>query len=121
MKVTSKVFNNELRNIDNKAIQSLVMTADALKSDVQQSHTMPFDTGALQNRDTFVDDADKNKGQVRVVTSNPYARRLYFHPEYNFRKDRNDKAGGLWYDTYVSGDKKDFVKNTFAKFMKGKM
>ena len=121
MKVTSKVFNKELRNIDKKAIECLVMTADALKSDVQQSQTMPFDTGALQNRDTFVDDSNKNKGKVRVVTSNPYARRLYFHPEYNFRQDRNSHAGGLWFDPYVSGNKKDFVPKTFAKFMKGKM
>lgn len=121
MKVTSKVFNKELRNIDKKAIDSLVMTADALKSDVQQSQTMPFDTGSTQNRDTFVDDTDKNKGEVRVVTSNPYARRLYFHPEYKFSKDKNPKAGGLWFNPYVDGNKKDFVPKTFAKFMKGKM
>lgn len=121
MKVTSKVFNRQLKNIDNKAIQSLVMTADALKSHVQQSETMPFDTGALQNRDTFVDATDKNKGQVRVVTSNPYARRLYFHPEYKFSKAGNKKAGGLWFEPYVSGNEKDFVRKTFARFMKGKM
>ncbi len=121
MKVTSKVFNKELRNIDKKAIESLIMTADALKSDVQQSQTMPFDTGATQNRDTFVDDSNKNRGEVRVVTSNPYARRLYFHPEYNFKKDKNPNAGGLWFDPYVSGNKKDFVPKTFAKLMKGKM
>lgn len=121
MKVTSKVFNRELKNIDKKAIDSLVMTADALKIDVQQSQTMPFDTGSTQNRDTFVDDTDKNKGEVRVVTSNPYARRLYFHPEYNFSKDKNPNAGGLWFNPYVDGNKKDFVPKTFAKFMKGKM
>lgn len=121
MKVTSKVFTKELKNIDSKAKQSLVMTADALKSDVIQSQTMPFDTGEMQNRSTFVDDSNISKGEARVVTSTPYARKMYFHPEYNFQKDKNPHAGGLWFDPYVSGNKKDFVPKTFAKFMKGKM
>ena len=121
MKVTSKIFNKELRNIDEKAINCLVMTADALKSDLVQSKTMPFDTGELQNRSTFVDDANKNSGEVRVVSATPYARKMYYHPEYNFKKDKNPNAGGLWFDPYVSGSKKDFVKKTFARLMKGKM
>ena len=121
MKVTTKVFSKELRNIDKKAINSLIQTADALKSDVIQSRTMPFDTGEMQNRSTFVDSTNKNKGEARVVTSTPYARRLYFHPEYNFKKDGNPNAGGLWFDPYVSGNKKDFVPKTFAKFMRSKM
>ncbi len=121
MKVTSKVYVGKVKEIDNKAIQSLVETADALKSDLMQSQTMPFDTGALQNRGTFIDDSNKNKGEVRIVTDTPYARRLYFHPEYNFRKDRNANAGGMWFEPYINGNKKDFAKNTFATLMRGKM
>ena len=121
MKVTSKVYVGKVKEIDNKAIQCLVETADALKSDLMQSQTMPFDTGALQNRGTFVDDSNKNRGQVRVVTDTPYARRLYFHPEYNFRQDKNANAGGMWFEPYINGNKKDFAKNTFAKLMRGKM
>lgn len=121
MKVTSKIYAGKVKAIDNKAMQSLLETADALKSDLIQSQTMPFDTGAMQNRSTFVDASNKSKGEVRIVTDTPYARRMYYHPEYNFKKDKNRNAGGLWFDPYISGDKKDFVKNTFAKFMKGKM
>lgn len=121
MKVTSKVFTKELRNIDKKAITSLIQTADALKSDVQQSQTMPFDTGEMQNRNTFVDSTKKNQGQARVVTATPYARKMYYHPEYKFQKGKNPYAGALWFDPYVSGNKKDFVPKTFAKFMRSKM
>lgn len=121
MKVTSKVYVGKVKEIDNKAIQCLVETAKILKYDLEQSQTMPFDTGALQNRSTFVDSSDMNKGQVRIVTDAPYARRLYYHPEYNFRQDRNANAGGMWFEPYISGNKKDFAKNTFAKLMRGKM
>jgi hypothetical protein len=121
MKVTSKVYVGKVKEIDMKAMQSLLETADALKSDLIQSQTMPFDTGAMQNRSTFIDDSNKSKGEIRIVTDTPYARRMYYHPEYNFKKDKNKNAGGLWFEPYVSGAKKDFVKNTFAKLMKGKM
>lgn len=120
MKVTSKVSSKKLKLLNKDIIESLVMTADALKSDVQQSKTMPFKTGSTQNRDTFVDNTDKTKGQVRIVTSNPYARRLYFHPEYKFSKNVNSKAGGMWFDPYIDGAKKNFAKKTFSKIMRNK-
>lgn len=132
MKVTSKVFKDQIKHIDDKAFLTLIETADALHSDVVQSQTMPFDTGALQNRGGGVNahgdkvegtnlDIDTRSKVVRVVSEAPYARRLYFHPEYNFSKDGNPNAGGLWFDPYVNGSKKNFVPTTFAKLMKGKM
>ena len=101
--------------------EALVETADALKSDLEQSQTMPFDTGTLQNRSTFVDDSKKNKGIVTIVSDGPYARKLYFHPEYNFQKTKNRNAGGIWFEPYISGNKKQWATKTFAKIMKGKL
>lgn len=101
--------------------EALAETADALKSDLEQSQTMPFDTGALQNRGTFVDDSKKNKGIVTIVSDGPYARRLYFHPEYNFQKTKNRNAGGIWFEPYINGNKKQWATKTFAKIMKGKL
>lgn len=137
MKITSKVFPKEIRKIDDKAFLALIETADALHSDVVQSQTMPMDTGALQNRGGGTNAKGENVNGtnldiqqniifkkykvVKVVSEAPYARRLYFHPEYNFSKDRNANAGGLWFDPYVSGNKKDFVPNTFARLMRSKM
>lgn len=125
MKLNAKVKGKiNLKNnamIKHIAIQSLVETADAVKGDLQRSQTMPFDTGELQNRSTFVDDSKKNSRKVSIVSDTPYARRLYFHPEYNFRKDKNKNAGGVWFGPYISGSKKDYARKTFAKIMKGKM
>lgn len=118
MKVVGKVNVGKVKQINEQSITALLKTADALKTDLIQSQTMPFDTGALQNRSTFVDDSQSNMGSVSVVSDTPYARRLYFHPEYNFRKDKNPNAGGMWFEPYISGDKKDFVKETFERFMK---
>lgn len=125
MKLNAKVKGKiNLKNnvmVKQIAIQSLVETADALKSDLQKSQTMPFDTGELQNRSTFVDDSKKNSGKVSIVSDTPYARRLYMHPEYNFRKDKNKNAGGEWFESYINGSKKYFAKKQFAKIMKGKL
>lgn len=72
--------------------------------------------GTLQ-RSAFVDDENASKGEVSIVYDTPYARRLYYHPEYNFNKKQNANAGGLWFEPYISGSKKDFAKNTFAKLL----
>lgn len=120
-KVNGKINLKNNAMIKQIAIQSLVETADALKSDLQKSGTMPFKEGELQDRNTDKNDSTKNSGKVSIVSDTPYARRLYFHPEYNFRKDKNKNAGGVWFGPYINGNKKDFAKKKFAKIMKGKL
>ena len=72
-----------------------------------------------RNTDTFVDDSKSRNGKVSVVSSTPYARRLYYHPEYNFSKSENANAGGKWFEPYTPGGKKqDFAEKTFAKLYK---
>ena len=120
MKVTSKINNSTIKGINTNAEQSLIKTAMALKTHLQQSKTMPFNTGNLQNQATYVDDSNSNSGVVSIISDAPYARRLYFHPEYNFDKSKNPNAGGMWFEPYINGNQKDFVKNTFEEFMRGK-
>lgn len=38
-------------------------------------------------------------GEGLVRWSTPYARRLYYNPQYNFSTDINPNAGGLWFET----------------------
>lgn len=121
MKVTSKVNNAKLRQINSSSEIALIKTADALKTDLIDSQTMPFDKGTLQNRSTFVDDSQSYKGVVSVVSDTPYARRLYFHPEFVFKTTKNPNAGGMWFEPYIDGEKKDFVKEKFTEFMKGQV
>lgn len=102
--------------ITEAASVALEQTAEALHTEVVQEQIMPFDTGNLQNESTFVDRSESSVGRVRLVSSVPYARRLYFHPEFNFRKHENPNAKGKWYEDYVPGGMYDtFVQDTFKK------
>jgi hypothetical protein len=118
MKVTGKVDKAFLAKYQKACQDNLVRTADYIRTDLIQSQTMPFGEGVLQNNSTFIDSSKKAQNKVSIISDTPYARRLYFHPEYNFRKDKNPNAGGMWFEPYLRGNKKDLAKNTFAKFMK---
>ncbi len=133
MNVKVKLNHKNISVIRKKANETLVETADAILGDLRQSKTMPFDTGSLQNRDggvsrngvkvvgTNKDTSKTNKGKVIIYSSAPYARRLYFHPEYHFQTTHNANAGGMWFEPYINGDKKTYVRKKFAKIMKGKL
>ena len=121
VKVTSKIDLKGNAYVKKLMQEALVETADALKSDLEQSQIMPFDTGALQNRSTFIDDSKKSSGVVSIVSDTVYARRLYFHPEYNYQKTHNKNAGGAWFESSINGNKKKFASKTFTKILKGKL
>lgn len=121
MKVSSVLKLNlpRLRALDSAAVTALEQTAEAVHTDLVQSQTMPFDHGNLQNESTFVDCSESQRDRVTLVHSTPYARRLYFHPEYNFSKEENPDAGGEWLAPYLAkGAKRDFAKNAFSRLYK---
>lgn len=108
-----------IRRLDNAARQTLAQTADAVMTDAKTRQVMPFDTGTLQNDSTFLDTSNLNKGHTEIVSSTPYARRLYFHPEYDFSKAENAHAGGKWFKDYLPGGKKqNFAVETFGRLYK---
>lgn len=121
MKVTSKVNHVKLKQIESAAIESLILTGEDIRSDLIDSQTMPFETGHLQNQATFVDSSDAKSGAISVISDTPYARRLYYHPEFNFKKNNNPNAGGMWFEPYINGVKKDFAKKVFARHLRGRI
>ncbi len=116
MKITYNKAN--IGKIINNARLALIDTAEATKTDLVQSQTMPFYEGTLQNDSTFVDDNKIKKDKVKIVSDTPYARKMYFHPEYNFNKEKNPNAGGRWFDAYINGSKKNLLANYFKKALK---
>lgn len=121
IKVDSKVIINHrvLKQITKDAQVSLEKTAEALETEVIQSQVIPFDTGNLQGESFFIDYTEFELGKVALVHNTPYARRLYFHPEYNFQTTENPNARGEWYEDWLEGgEKADFAPKTFAQFMK---
>ncbi len=127
VKSTVKLNMPMVRRLTAVAQVSLAQTAEAIHTNVVQCQVMPRDTGALQNESTFVYTQDIANGKVELVSSTPYARRLYYHPEYNFhrtpwtdekgkRHEGNANAKGRWLDDYLKdGRKKNFAPDTFAK------
>ena len=115
VQVTSRVELNMsvLNMLDGAQYEALAQTGDATLTELRDRGVMPFDTGNLQNDSTFVDDSEK--GRVSTLSSTPYARRLYFHPEYNFRRGNNSRAGGKWFDSFLNDN---FISNAYAKLLK---
>lgn len=120
IEVTAKINIDQsfLDQLHEAATQALEITGDQVLSDLHLSGTMPKETGTLEDVLTSVDYSKASQGEITIVSEGPYARRLYFHPEYHFRRDKNPNAGGRWLDPYLSGHEKgDFAANTFAKIL----
>ena len=119
--VSSRVVldKSAIANLTASAVIALEKTGDFVLGDVVEKQVMPFDTGFMQNESTYVNKSQSKQGKVSVVTSTPYARRLYFHPEYNFRKDNNPNAKGKWLQDWTEeGKYADRIKKAYAKFLK---
>lgn len=118
--VTSRVKLNmpKIRQLSQGAVRALEMTGEALHTEVVQAQVLPRETSAL-TINTSCDFKDSGTGKVSIVCQTPYARRLYYHPEYHFSKAENPNAKGKWFDDWISGREKDFARNTFVRFYRG--
>ena len=114
-----KMNIGRIQQLNRAAVIALEQTAEALHTEVVQAQVMPRDTGNLQNESTVVDISQSKSGRVSIVSSTPYARRLYFHPEYHFQTEANPHARGKWYDDWLPGGRNaDFCRQAFAMLYK---
>ncbi len=116
IKVSSAIKLNmpKIKQLTQAQVTALEQTAEALHTEVVQAQVFPRDTGNLQNESTFVDYSNSSKGKVSIVSNTPYARRLYFHPEYHFQKGENPNARGKWYADWIpGGSQADFAVKAF--------
>lgn len=120
MKVEVKLDAAAIKKIQEAAKAAAAEALEVTYTDLVQSQTMPFDNGDMQNNQTFV---DKTEDGAVLITGSPQARRLYYHPEYNFKQSEgaNGTRGAGWLEPYISGDKKDFVKTEFAKALEKRL
>mgnify|MGYP000431400095 FL=1 len=116
--VSSKIKLNMpvVKQLDRAKQQALEQTGDALLTRVKNKQVMPFDTSILQDDSTAVDYSQSAKGIVKIVSDTPYARRLYFHPEYNFSRKENIAAGGKWFSSWLEGGtRQNFCSRAFVR------
>lgn len=106
----------KIQQITGAQITALEQTADLLRTEVDQAQVFPRDTGHLQDESAFLDKSESKHGKVSIISSTPYARRLYFHPEYHFQTGENPNARGKWYTDWLPGGKEaDFATKAFKE------
>lgn len=111
-----------IKGIEQKALKCLGMTAKVLQDDIRQAQVVPRDTGNLQGEAFTVDTSREQNGIVSMRFATPYARRLYYHPEYNFKTDENPFAQGLWLRHWLKGGSyEDRPAEIFTKLLKGSL
>lgn len=119
VKSTVKLNMARINELSQAAVRALELTAEELHTEVVQAQVMPFDTGHLEGDATFVDYSNSQNGKVTLVSSTPYVRRLYYHPEYNFQTKENPNAKGKWLDDWLpGGNEADFAPNAFKRLYK---
>lgn len=111
-----KLFEQRVRVIEQNAKKALEHTAGFVHTEVEQSQVTPRAEGTLE-RSLWVDYDDIDKGRVQISFTSRYARRLYYHPEYNFSKAVNPNAKGKWLEDWAEGGSKaQQVKEAYKMF-----
>jgi hypothetical protein len=98
-----------------KAAQ-MQLDQDVLKD---SNYFIPKETGELERSGI----RHTKPGTGQVVWKTAYAKRLYYNPQYNFSKDVNPNARGLWFEAAKSLHKKDWLstaREKYRKFFRGR-
>lgn len=101
---------------DAKRAAQMQLDQDVLKS---SNYFIPSDTLELMRSSIRFSEI----GSGELIWNTPYARRLYYNPQYNFSTDTNPNARGLWFEEGKAVDKDDWIQNIsdeYAKFFNGK-
>jgi hypothetical protein len=116
MKVKVTMNRSKLGQLTSAQIQAVKMTAEQLLHEVVSEAVIPFDEGTLQNVSTYVETNKAPSGIVSIVHETPYAKRLYYHPEYNFDKTINANARGEWWEEWITGAKRTRAVTLYKTF-----
>ena len=127
--VNSRVVLNKriIQQLEKNAIAALEMTGDYVLGEIINEQVVPFGDsyerggsthqGGTLQESGYVNKAHMSQGHVQITFNTPYARRLYFHPEYNFRQEDNPNAKGKWMEDWTEkGKYSEDVKKAYASF-----
>ena len=104
-------------NIDKRLDQATMLSQTFLDNEVlkDSNYYIPMDKGILM--ESGIMHTKPGTGEVRWQA--PQARRLYYNPQYNFSKDRNPNAQGLWFEAAKANNLNDWIKGAEEAFKKG--
>ena len=122
MRITNvkvKINRDAIAQLNKAKKHALELTAEAMLSDIVSRGVVPKDTGELE-RSGFVEDGHIDAKLIAsIVFDTPYARRWYFNlDEATFQHTKNADARDHWMDYYLDGEGKQWVQDTYAKFLK---
>jgi len=99
--------------LDTPAIEGQVMEATqkaqfALDQQVLKDSNfyIPKDTGEVERSGIRF----SRPGEGHIEWNTPYARRIYYNPQYNFSTDVNPNARGLWFEEAKARHVMDWVR-----------
>lgn len=104
MKVTTELNKGKIKSRADKASKKaqFILDEQVLKD---SNDFAPRDTGTLV--ESSLQHSRVGSGALRWQT--PYARRLYYNPSFNFSRDRNPKASGMWFEKAKSSFKAQWI------------
>ena len=110
-----KLNLSALDGVRREAMDAALETVSALRGEVITAQVMPFDSGDMQNNSTTVQQrAEGDDIHTALLTDTPYARKMYYHPEYNFQTVNNPNAQGLWLSSWLPGGANEsFLLDTY--------
>lgn len=121
MKIQIEWDTAACKRLAEAAQTALQKTGEALFTEVKNAQVMPYAQGDMQDHDTYVKNAYQEDGRlcVDIISDVVKARRLYYHPEYNFQTAKNPNAGGEWLAPWLPGGKEEaFSLETFREIFK---
>lgn len=106
-------LNDIAANIEKRRQKAQVVLDQQILKD--SNNYAPMDTGEL------VRSAIRSSriGQGQIIYDTPYSRRLYYNPQYNFSRDVNPRAQGLWFEAAKAAHLQEWL-SIVAKEMGGK-
>jgi hypothetical protein len=118
MKTRVNINTSKLKSKQNSAKKAAQMQLD---QDVLKDSNffIPKQEGYLERSSLL----HSRIGEGHLEWNTPYARRLYYNPQYNFSKDVNPNAQGLWFEAAKALHKEEWVrkvKEEYAKHFNGK-
>lgn len=93
-------------NLSKLCSDALEATARRVKAEIVNAAVIPKNEGTLEDSHHVIHPEER---RAEIVADTPYARRLYMHPEYNFRtgpKAKNQNAKGQWFEDWEPGGKR---------------
>lgn len=116
--MSDKQFRFDMQGVNlvnKKMTDALAKATYVLQDEIREAQVIPRALGTLQGEAFTIVDHSQQK-YMDMGFSTPYARRLYYHPEYNFRHDQNPNAKGMWLEDWIKGGKKE---NRLAEIFEG--